>query len=404
MSSTFAGVSVLAGGELCPSTESPVVTSTDCGYHLLVVQDYSLTKRAIPTGMSICSRPFMVGRHEWCIEYYPNGQKKSCADFISLYVNLLNDDDDAKERVKAKFEFSFIDEAEKHKPMYISGTETLSFRGECLRGYGKFMRKDVLEQSANLMDDCFTVRCDIMVCDTQDAGRNKVLLSEIDQHLNNLLQTKVGADVTFEVSGEMFAAHRCVLAARSKVFMAQFFGPMKEGTAASSAIQIKDMEAKVFKALLSFIYTDSLPLLEDDDMEEDEGEAVEEGQEEEAAEDEMAEVAEQGEGEDAAEDETELQWLQDLLVAADRYDLQRLRFICEKRLSERIGVTSVASTLTLAEQLHCRGLKEACLKFIQVQSPLCLQKVMATDGWEPLIMTYPSVLNELIAKLASNQK
>ncbi|VAH22391.1 unnamed protein product [Triticum turgidum subsp. durum] len=288
--------------------------------------------------------------------------------------------------------------------MYISETGTFNFYSESMMGYNMFMKKDVLEQSSHLMNDCFTIQCDIMLFSSKDAGGDKVPLPEIDQHLNNLLQTKVGADVTFEVSGEMFAAHRCVLAARSKVFMAQFFGPMKEGAAASSAIQIKDMEAKVFRALLSFIYTDSLPLLEDDDMEEDEGEAMEEGQEEEAAEDEMAEVAEQGQGEEAAEDETELQWLQDLLVAADRHDLQRLRFICEKRLSERIGVTSVASTLALAEQRHCRGLKEACLKFIQVQSPLCLQKVMATDGWEPLITTYPSVLNELIAKLASNQK
>jgi hypothetical protein len=29
---------------------------------------------------------------------------------------------------------------------------------------------------------------------------------------------------------------------------------------------------------------------------------------------------------------------------------------------------------------------------------------MATDGWEHITTTYPSVLNNLIAKLASNQK
>ncbi|KAI5020061.1 hypothetical protein ZWY2020_044949 [Hordeum vulgare] len=366
---------LLAGGELCPSTQSSVITSTNCGYHLLVVQDYSRTKRATPTGVSISSRPFMVGRHEWCIDYYPNCHNKSCADFISLYVGV----GDAEEPVKAKFDFSFIDEAEKHKPMYISGTKTFGFRSECLRDYGKFMRKDALEQSANLMDDCFTIRCDIMICDT------KVLLSEIGQDLNNVLETKVCADVTFEVSGEMFSGHRCVLAARSKDFMAQFFGPMKEGSTKSTVVQIKDMEAKVFRALLSFIYTDSLPVLEEEVMEEDQPETVE-GQEEEAAED--------------------VQWLQDLVVAADRYDLQRLKFICEKQLSQSqcIAVSSVVSTLALAEQRHCRALKEACLKFIQVQSPLCLQKVMACVGWEPLITTYPSVLNELIAKLASNQK
>uniref|UniRef100_A0A8R7UD73 BTB domain-containing protein n=1 Tax=Triticum urartu TaxID=4572 RepID=A0A8R7UD73_TRIUA len=144
--------------------------------------------------------------------------------------------------------------------------------------------------------------------------------------------------------------------------MAQLFGPMKD--ASNSVIQIKDMEPKVFTALLSFIYTDSFP-----DMYED-----------------------------------NIKWLQGLFVAADRYDLQRLKFICVKQLSQRIGVSSVASTLALAEQHHCRGLKEACLKFIQVQSPPCLQTLMTSNGWGHIVTTYPSVLNELIAMLASNQR
>ncbi|KAB8112806.1 hypothetical protein EE612_051541, partial [Oryza sativa] len=51
------------------------------------------------------------------------------------------------------------------------------------------------------------------------------------------------------------AAHRCVLAARSPVFRAELFGPMKE-SAATAVITVDDMEAEVFRALLAFIYTD----------------------------------------------------------------------------------------------------------------------------------------------------
>ena len=32
------------------------------------------------------------------------------------------------------------------------------------------------------------------------------------------------------------------------------------------------------------------------------------------------------------------------------------------------------------------------------------ETIMATDGWEHLIMTYPFVLNELFAMVALNQK
>ncbi|XBI50843.1 hypothetical protein VPH35_114191 [Triticum aestivum] len=183
--------------------------------------------------------------------------------------------------------------------------------------------------------------------------------------------------------------------------MAQLFGPMKEGTRTSSVIHIQDIEPKLFKALLSFIYTDTFPYMKkDNNMEEDKAKIVEQGQEEEAAEGKMSGVVEHEQEKEAAEDETWLQWLQDLLVAADRYDVQRLKCICEKHLSEHICLSMVMSTLALAEQHHCQGLKEACFKFIQVQFPSCLKTLMTSNGFE----TYPSVLKELIAKLASNHR
>lgn len=44
--------------------------------------------------------------------------------------------------------------------------------------------------------------------------------SDLHRHLGDLLKTEKGADVVFEVGGHTFAAHRCVLAARSPVFSA----------------------------------------------------------------------------------------------------------------------------------------------------------------------------------------
>uniref|UniRef100_A0ACD5YVX2 Uncharacterized protein n=2 Tax=Avena sativa TaxID=4498 RepID=A0ACD5YVX2_AVESA len=384
--SSFTGVSVITDGKLC--TTSAVDAGTDSGYHLLVVKDYSRTAREIPNGKGIQSGPFMVGGHKWHIGYYPNGDEPSCADSVSVYIYCLHDDME-EEAVEAKFEFSFVDNVESQMPNYLRATKTFSFSGKDHRsGYEVFMKRDVLEQSAHLKDDCFTIRCDIMVCnDLNTQEDDGGTMSDIGEHLKILLQEKVGSDVTFEVGGETFPAHRCVLAARSKVFKAQLFGPMMEGIT-SSAIHIKDMEAKVFAALLSFIYTDSFPEMDKDKS------MHKEGQEEE----------EEGQEEEAADPVTWLQWLQDLFVAADRCDIQQLKFLCEKKLSEHIGVSSVASALVLAEKHHCHRLKEACFKFIQVQSLPCLEIVMESEGWKHITMTYPTVLKELIAKFASNQK
>jgi speckle-type POZ protein len=42
--------------------------------------------------------------------------------------------------------------------------------------------------------------------------------------------------VTFVVGGEMFSAHRCVLAARSSVFKAQLFGQMEEDSNSTTGV------------------------------------------------------------------------------------------------------------------------------------------------------------------------
>ena len=61
----------------------------------------------------------------------------------------------------------------------------------------------------------------------------------------------------------MFSAHKCVLAARSAVFRADLFGPIKD-TNTNGVIRINDMESKVFKLLLTFIYDDSWPEIKEE--------------------------------------------------------------------------------------------------------------------------------------------
>ncbi|GJN31436.1 hypothetical protein PR202_gb19836 [Eleusine coracana subsp. coracana] len=167
-----------------------------------------------------------------------------------------------------------------------------------------------------------------------------------------------GTDVKFQIGDETFAAHRCVLAARSAVFKAELFGPMKEGT--TSVIGVDDIEPQVFKLLLSFIYSDSVMGIEEEDE--------------------------------------HILW-QHLLVAADRYDLQRLRIMSEKKLCRSIQSNTVVPILALAEQHRFGGLKDACLDFLN--SPANLQVLMANGGLDELTSSCPAVLKELIAKLAS---
>jgi speckle-type POZ protein len=232
------------------------------------------------------------------------------------------------------------------------------------------MRRDAMENSEHLKGDSFILRCDVVILEEATSGSGSaaspfvaVPPPDMQRHFTDLLMAKEGTDVTFEVGGERFAAHRCVLAARSRVFRAELFGPMREGsTATADAIHVEDMDARVFGIMLAFIYSDSEPKMEKDD------------------------------DEDAAS-----LW-QHLLVAADRYDLQRLKLMCEDKLCGFIDVNTTTAILSLAERHSCDGLKKACYEFLG--TPGNLKAVAATDGFYHLVGSCPSVLDELFAMLA----
>jgi speckle-type POZ protein len=89
-----------------------------------------------------------------------------------------------------------------------------------------------------LKADCFRIRCDVtVVLETRD--ESSVLPSpDLHWHLGNMLASGVGGDVAFEVGKQTFVAHKNVPAARSPVFMAEFFGSMKEEKAAATRVRI----------------------------------------------------------------------------------------------------------------------------------------------------------------------
>ncbi|CAN6305119.1 unnamed protein product [Urochloa humidicola] len=342
------------------ASASAIIADTARGYHILRINGYSLTKGK-PTGEYIKSLPFTVGGKRWHISYYPNGDISEAKEYISIYLNLT---EGGATTAMAQFQFRFTHEVAV-KPMSLGPVRSFESKGW---GHAKFIKREDLEKSKHLKDDSFSVRCDIAVVnefrtkETDEAGSLvsvPVPPSDLRMHLGDFLLTERGADVVFEVGNQTFAAHRCVLAARSPVFNAELFGAMKESNT-DGVVRIDDMEAQIFKALLYFMYTDSLPKMEKEGVDED-------------------------------------VMFQHLLVAADRYNLERLKLMCEDKLCKYIDVGTVATILTLAEQHHCPGLKKVCFDFLS--SPLNLMAVAASDGFKHLSRSCPSIMEELVLML-----
>ncbi|TVU31096.1 hypothetical protein EJB05_22765, partial [Eragrostis curvula] len=364
-------MSPAAGGDKRLRSASSIIADTTRGYHILKIDGYSLTK-GTPTGECLKSHPFTLGGHRWCIHYYPNGDKPESKDYISIFLHL---DQSVSKAVKACYQLNFIDDVDE-KTLAFRGVRIFESNGSW--GFTQFMKREDFEKSRHLKDDSFAIRCDMVIINEFRVEEEKADLvdtpvfvsvppSSLHKHLGDLLRTEKGADVVFEVGGETLAAHRCVLAARSPVFSAELLGLMKE-SGATGVITIDDMEAKVFKALLHFVYTDSLPKAKKEEEEEE-------------------------------EEEEEDVMFQHLLVAADRYNLERLKFMCEEKLCKYIDAATVATVLALAGQHRCSGLKKACFSFLK--SPENLKAVVSNDGFKHLSRSCPAIMAELVAMLGA---
>ncbi|KAH6818867.1 BTB-POZ and MATH domain 2 [Perilla frutescens var. hirtella] len=352
-------------------TTSTSTTETVNGSHDFKITGYSLSK-GIGIGKYIASDTFMVGGYSWAIYFYPDGKSaEDNASYVSLFIALASEGTD----VRALFELTLLDQSgrERHKVhshfgrALETGPYTLKYRGS-MWGYKRFYKRTALESSDYLKDDCLNVHCCVGVVKSRTEGPKiysiPVSPSNIGLHFGQLLESGKGTDVNFEVDADTFSAHKLVLAARSPVFRAQLYGPMKDQN--TEYIKIEDMEAPVFKALLHWMYWDELPDFE-----------------------ELTGLNSKG---------ASTLMSQHLLAAADLYGLDRLRLLCEANLCEDVAINTVATTLALAEQHHCFQLKSVCLKFVAL--PENLKAVMQTDGFEYLKESCPHVLTELLEYVA----
>ncbi|KAJ4767977.1 BTB/POZ/MATH-domain protein [Rhynchospora pubera] len=347
-------------------TASAVRSEVESGSHQFMISGYSMTK-GIGIENCVSSDVFTIGGYDWVIEFYPDGYNTENKNYISFFLLLESDVSD----VKAKVNFTILQQNGVPSAMSCT-TQQITFKSTSDSyftsfGFLEFAKRSEFEASECLKDDIFTVKCIVTVTKslqltTSHGHGGTVPPSNLGQQLLRLLQRGDKADVTFVVKGEIFRAHRHILAARSAVFNAELFGCMREKWA--DTITIHDIEAPVFRSMLCFIYSDSLPNFEKKYSKDNDG-----------AYDDMRVMA------------------QHLLAAADRYDLERLKLMCEDYLCKNLNVSMVASTLIVAELHNCNQLKAECLRFMS--SPVVFKAVAKTDGFLDLIKSFPSILKDI---------
>ncbi|CAL5007376.1 unnamed protein product [Urochloa decumbens] len=295
-------------------TSSAYVAESAQGTHSFKV---AMKRVAVGAGECVSSDTFAVGGHDWRIRCYPRGGPNGMGskNHVAFFLDLLS------EGVQKRLS----------RP---------ASRGPW--GNHNFIKRSSLGASFLQDDGSIVIECDLTVVKQSLVEEEAVEVppSDMLDDLGKLLESEEGADVTFEVNGEVFHAHEIVLAVRSPVFKEKLCGLARDSDEMKS-ITIEDVEPDVFKALLRFIYMDSLPSMDGLDGEKNE----------------------------------EMVWC--LLVAAEKYGMERMKLVCVDILRKRFDDKSVVGTLALADKHGCSEVRDACVEFMKRE---CL--AVYIDMWE----------------------
>ncbi|GAB2216379.1 hypothetical protein Droror1_Dr00024152 [Drosera rotundifolia] len=231
---------------------SKSVHDTVNGTHVFVVKGYSLAK-GLGAGRYISSDTFTVGGYDWAVYFYPDGKNpEDNAMYVSVFIALASDGID----VRALFKLEMKDQSGKGKDKVHShfdrvkenGPYALKYRGS-MWGFKRFYRRHQLELSDYLRDDRLEFHCTVGVVKCHVECPKQYLIhvppSEMGQNLKKLLNDELACDIILKVGDETYNAHKLILAARSPVFNAQFFGLV--GNMDLDTVVLEDVEPSVFK-------------------------------------------------------------------------------------------------------------------------------------------------------------
>jgi len=171
---------------------------------------------------------------------------------------------------------------------------------------------------------------------------------QLTNDLHLLFNSKEYADVTITCGGKVFDCHRVILASRSPVFKTMFDSNMREKNTAS--VEIKNMAPDVLENLLLYIYTGNAPSID--------------------------------------------QLSEDLLAAADQYQVEKLKALCEKKLCEEIGLKNCIYLLMLGDLHSASTLKTQALRFLSQN----IDKIKIIECKKALISN-PTLLFEVMENI-----
>ena len=286
-------------------------------------------------------------------------------DFICVYLNNCSDFD-----VTAKCSFSIIDSSKKQQDTFHLKPSTFT-HGEYNNNSwgGKVVKLEKLKDNSStlLSEGNLIILCKLVIfgedkyfSDTNQFSNkttiNEECQSQVTDHLGKLLAEKNCYDLEVSCDEEVFPCHQAILSARSPVFLAMFQADMVEKQ--SKKVIITDVKKEVFREMLRFIYTGKV-----------------------SSDDSLKELA------------------RDLLFAANKYQLDLLKKLCEAQLCSTLDGSNCLELLVVGDLHEATNLKTMALESVLMN----LASLSNTDVYKDFVKKCPELAVEVTLSMFSKE-
>ncbi|XP_064485137.1 speckle-type POZ protein-like [Ornithodoros turicata] len=209
-------------------------------------------------------------------------------------------------------------------------------------------RSEFVNNSRYLVpDDVLTLCCELTIFYRWQSSAACTVENPPRPGFSSLFQDGDFTIVALTAQGKEIKVHKNVLAMCSPVFNAMFKNNMMEKR--ENRVDLRDISARVLQEIVTFMYTDTAPNI--------------------------ASLA------------------ADLLYAAEKYDLKRLKSMCEHRLASSLTVDNAVHVLHLAVKLKADQLRDFAVCYIKTHAV----DVGKTDGWKALTEEETGLLELLLS-------
>ncbi|OEU17934.1 hypothetical protein FRACYDRAFT_238364 [Fragilariopsis cylindrus CCMP1102] len=295
--------------------------------------------------------------HDWILRVFPRGSPSSREDFeyVSCFLLYVGDNDvDDEPSTMLSFRCKDTKRATDELHVFCKDCNNGDKR---LWGYQNFLKRtDVLENYLD-KDGTLVIEVDIQIAEERKNIWYPDPLQE-EPSLVKLYHTHEStSDITFDVDGKEFHAHKSILSVRAETLFELTNDDDNGRSRDGKIVTIISTEADIFEQILEYVYTVKTPEIKN------EGIAIE------------------------------------LLVAADRFGCTDLKLYIESTIVDKfLNATNAAKWLLLSDSYSCALLKEASMRLHVSDANTVME---SKDDWS-MVVESNRLLEELFKSNSSN--